>query len=156
MRDANGKVLELMWDPKVDTVELVHSKTATNIPSNPLAVFEKQFPTEIKEVRYLALPTTLWAEGQHSYVDVVWPLIDFTNLQELAVVLDDEHEKLCLWNLALTTQGQGHNQLPPWTIPEDLETNVDFLRNHYEKFGPEYCPLNKKPTVRVVCTIYMF
>lgn len=71
--------------PKADTVELVHCKTASNMPPNLVAVFEKQFPAEVKEVRYLAVPTTLWSRSQHSYVDVVWPLIDFTNLRELVV-----------------------------------------------------------------------
>jgi hypothetical protein len=37
-----------------------------------------------------------------------------------------------------------------WTLPDDIEQNVQDIRDHYERWGPERHPLPKKPSVRVV------
>ena len=106
-----------------------------------LQVCEKNYPTETKEVKYLAVPTRFWPRRKHDYIEVVWPLIDFLSLKELAVVIDMNYEDRCAANISWDGT---------WMIPENLEDKLDALRAHYEKYGPEYHPLPKKPSVRVV------
>ena len=37
-----------------------------------------------------------------------------------------------------------------WTLPGDIQQNIEDIRDHYKKWGPERNPLPKKPLVRVV------
>ena len=149
-----------MWCPDLDVVDLLQ---AVKVPLDEhvpfvkaLPLIEKQFPNELVEIKNLAVPSTLWGEGQHKNIDVIWPLIDFLSLKELVVVLDKIKEREHAYNhkrglssvaLDLVAAGVEMN----WTIPEDITKHMDVMRGHYEKlFGPQYIPLRKKPVVTIV------
>jgi hypothetical protein len=145
IRNARGLVRNVMWYPNIDIVDFLDSDSPLSMvgkPISPLTIFEKQYPDEIKEVRYLAVSTKLWNETSHHDIKVVWPLIDFMSLRELLVVTDIDHERMCLAQIRSM-------RLRPWLIPEDIEDQMDVLRAHYETYGPEYHPLPRKPSVRV-------
>lgn len=166
-----GKVGTIFWAPHIDVVYLPTpplsppSPPPSNFPSQPIGpanpgrvftIFEKQFPDEVKEAKRLAVSTSLWPEGGHHNVSNIWGMIDFTSIKEVIVIFDKYFELGCTrsgWTPpASDPRGiLGASITPgPWTIPEDISGHIDFLRAHYEKFGPEYQPLGKKPTVRVV------
>jgi hypothetical protein len=149
IRNAHGLVRNVMWYPNIDIVDFLESDSPLSIIGiavSPLRIFEKQYPDEIKEVRYLAVSTRLWDPTSHHDINVVWPLIDFMSLRELLVVSDIDHERTCLAIIMTMSAG---SRPRPWLIPEDLEDKMDVLRAHYEAYGPEYHPLPRKPSVRV-------
>lgn len=120
-----------------------------------LPIFEKQFPAEVVEIKNLVVPSTMWSEGQHKNIDVIWPLIDFLSLAHLVVVLDKSKERDFAGNpgRGLSTVASNaiiNGEKVNWTIPKDIEKHVDIMRSHYEKFGPEYMPLRKKAVVTIV------
>lgn len=123
-------MLKVMWNPQVDIIDFIDKMASTSAYAGPapnsLALFEKQFPDEIKEVRYVTLSTSHWENNQHKSVDGVWPLIDFTSLRELAVVVDRAHERSCVDPLERSNARFG--AVLPWAIPQDLEQNLDTLR----------------------------
>jgi hypothetical protein len=152
MRNLKGEVLNMMWSPQLDIIDFLDGMASTSSyvgpAPNPLALFEKQFPDEVKEVRFVALSSSHWELNLHKSVDGVWPLIDFTSLRELAVVVDQEHEQTCVDALesALSAVAANNASAPnafappptafggtnivigPWAIPQDLEQNLDALR----------------------------
>jgi len=114
VRNRHGKVKHVIWDPNIDTIELMafdsHPDRLPSVPSkilpwpvyvNPLPLFEKQFRTEMQEVKYLVLPSSLWLSGKHEYVEVIWSLIDFLSLKELVVVVDEKHERNCVTKVGM-------------------------------------------------------
>lgn len=150
-----------MWCPRLDVVSLLQAMTMPHtahylsfIP--PLPIFDKQFSAEIVEIKNLAVPSTMWSAGQHKNIDVIWPLIDFLSLEELVVVLDKNKERDFAANPSHGFSTVANNDFvlggvqANWTIPEDIDKHVLDMRNHYEKFGPEYMPLRKKPVVTIV------
>lgn len=149
-----------MWCPSLDIVDLQQTTTKPHTEDQvafvkALPIFEKQFPAEIVEIKNLAVPSTMWTEGQHKNIDIIWPLIDFLSLEHLVVVLDKNKERdfACFPGRGLSTVAQNaivDGEQANWTIPEDIEKHVDIMRSHYEKFGPEYMPLRKKAVVTVV------
>ncbi|KAH8687365.1 hypothetical protein BGZ60DRAFT_558656 [Tricladium varicosporioides] len=170
IHNCDGKLGTIFWAPHIDVVYLPTppllppSPSPSNFPSPPqgppnpgrvFTIFEKQFPDDVKEVKRLAISTSLWPEGGHHNVSNIWGMIDFTSIKEVIVIFDKDFELGCArsgWRPPLNSRGvYGPSITPgPWTIPEDISGHIDFLRAHYEKFGPEYQPLGKKPAVRVV------
>ena len=160
MFNKDMKYKNVMWCPGLDIVDLQQTttkpRTEDHVPFvKALPIFEKQFPAELVEIKNLAVSSTMWSEGQHKNIDVIWPLIDFLSLEQLVVVLDKNKERdfACNPDRGLSTVAHNaylNGEKVNWTIPEDIEKHVDIMRNHYEKFGPEYMPLRKKATVTVV------
>jgi hypothetical protein len=155
MFNCQRKVRNIMWYPNIDVVDFLHTsqftRNLTNFPT-PLPIFEKQFPAEVVEVKRLAIPSTFWPKGSHHDVRVLWPIIDFIDLRELIFVVNKDHEREAIHPLPISTSqpvppGAQH---PPWTLPDNLNSDVDMIRGHYEKYGPEYMPLRQRPVVRVV------
>lgn len=112
-----------------------------------LPLFLKQFPVQAGMVQRLAVPSAFWKAPSHIDVNMIWPLIDFISLNELVIAVDKAYE--LKEALSLMYAYQVHNSTP-WALPQGVEDHIDRLRNHYEKWGPEYMPLGKKPVVRVV------
>ncbi|KAF4626144.1 hypothetical protein G7Y89_g12018 [Cudoniella acicularis] len=144
LRNKDGKVGTIFWYPTIDVVTLLHAPSPS-VPGMAFSIFAAQFPYEVKEVQRLALPTSLYPVDQHFNVTHIWPLIDFTNLRELLITVDREHEQ----NVR-NPPGTQRPLASQWSVPFNINGHIDFLRVHYENFGPEYHPLGPKPTVRVV------
>lgn len=150
-----------MWCPGLDIVSLLQAMTKPHTMDHlpfipPLPIFDKQFPAEISEIKNLVVPSTMWSAGQHKNIDVIWPLIDFLSLEELVVLLDKNKERDFAANPSHGLSTVANNSVvldgveANWTIPEDIDKHILDMRHHYEKFGPEYMPLRKKPVVTIV------
>lgn len=78
-----------------------------------------------------------------------WPLINYISLRELIVVVDKPFEAARATELA-----QGYpNPWRVWTLPDDLNQNLQNIRDHYERWWPERAPHPKPASVRVVMDV---
>jgi hypothetical protein len=161
-----------MWNPKKDIVDFfenhsssLHTKGLLMKPVTLLSMFARQFPFETTEVRsalkfsdeieelltalqvrYISLPSRYWAVTSHMSNTVAWPLIDYISLRQLVVVVDREFELARVQELEA-----GYPTVwRVWTLPDDLNQNLQDIRDHYERWWPERHPLPKQPSVRVV------
>lgn len=155
-----------MWDPNIDVIEFLGKGiyTPNNMPT-PLRLFEKQYPSQLTEVRRLVVSSTMWPQGQHTNAHLIWPLVRFLRLEELVIAVDAYGESRIVngwpgrWSNAIAMSSNdallglldvNNFRHPTWKIPEDVQSHLNAARERYEEHGPKYVQRMKHPVVRVV------
>ncbi|CZR67672.1 uncharacterized protein PAC_17571 [Phialocephala subalpina] len=104
--------MTFMWNPLYDTVLLAEFYDSQK--RQPLFVltdtFCDQFPEQARELRYIAVPTSLWnsEEGESVNEMMVEKWMRFGSLREIAAIVDENYENY-------------RSQMHAHTFPEDKE-----------------------------------
>jgi len=75
-----------MWNPELDTISFNRIWG-----TSPIFFFDLIFPVETKQVRYLAVSSSLWSDHENHLWDTSY-LCEFESLRRLSVVVDIPHE----------------------------------------------------------------
>lgn len=180
IRDSKGKKRTIVWDPSRDTVDLTKfqlrgiklQRHLLDPQPDPLLLLQEECFKEIKQIRYLAVPTGLWTLGDHLLADAVLPLMSFTgeSLQHCDTPSPGRYWDPSVddWSFCRTERTRGcfkplllrgssnlrdfweEGSCPTWFLPDHIELNIDTYRERYEKYGAGLLPpLGRKPTVRI-------
>ena len=122
-----------MWNPSTDTVFCVNADALHSFP-----LFLEQFPTQVKEVRRLALPQSFWPStviDPKFTRELLWrPLMRLTALEEFFIFVDKE-----FWEAWVPNQDGAEDQY--WEVPTDVGRSLlDARRDYQEKYQESHGP----------------
>lgn len=144
---------QIMWCPSVDTI-LFPTRTSyydggfPNYNRRFLNMFMQHYPTQAAQCHRVALPSSYWSYDRTFAADIGLFLSEFTNLEEIIMVLNEKHERTCV-NIEKSLAMPGHVSRSPWIVPKAIEKSLrkSLTTLPRSTYGKE----NKKfPSVRVI------